>query len=131
MFNLSHLKKRVIHLKFSAPTEPSDFHNLMSFLKDELPNIGPIVLILDTDGQGGFEPEHKRELSLWFKANKQVLKENLFSLIRICSHVSVFTRISSKAFSAAMPCPYQVEDSLANATLLAEKILIKKGFNND
>ncbi len=131
MINLSHLKNRVFHLNFSAPTHSQDFQILMDFLTADLAKIGPIVLILETDGKGGFEPAHKRELSLWFKNNKKYLKENLLGLVRICSNISVFTRLSSKAFSAAMPCPYYVEENLNLATALAEKILNKKGFNNE
>lgn len=131
MINLSYLKKRVFHLNFSAPTESSDFQILMEFLTNELAAKGPIVLILETDGMGGFEASQKKELSLWFKSNKKYLKENLLGLVRICSNVSVFTRLSSKAFSAAMPCPYYVEENIDLATLLAEKILNKRGFNNE
>ncbi len=102
------------HIELTSPRQESDEELFFAAL-DEVLNLDNFKIILEVRGEKSFSPEAKRRLGIWFKENKGILKERCQGLIRVSENAKAKERLSARALSLAMPCPYRVFDNLKEA----------------
>ncbi len=107
MLECTELQKKIFGLKISEPRLPEDEVRLIESL-DAILAGERFGLVLSVEGKAAFTLEGKKQLNLWFKKNRQLLKERCIGLVRVNRDASKLARLKSKALSLAMPCPYRV-----------------------
>jgi hypothetical protein len=96
------------------PKEESDADQFFNFLEEVIAK-DEFSLILITEGSKSFSPENKIKMNTWFKNNKKNLAHRCTGLVRVSQNQTTLSRLSSKALSLAMPCPYKTTNSLEEA----------------
>ena len=113
MVNISQ-ENQIMTIELIAPPDESDFSDFMQALNHLLTNDQFLCLML-SDGSSKFSPEDKKELGLWFKQHKTLLKDKCKGFCRVVSSQTLSQRLSSKAMALAMPFPYSVTTDLNEA----------------
>lgn len=112
------IKEEIYHnvnyLKLGEPRCSDDFNDLMEALNKLLVK-EKFSIIFEVEGPRHFNKEQKRDFGKWFKQNKKLLGLHCKQFIRINNNPSKLSKLSSKALSLAMPCPYKVVESLDEA----------------
>jgi hypothetical protein len=121
-------RNNIVTLSFSFGSSDHEADHFFEFFDSLLDKKSPFFLILETDGASGFNPEKKKQLSLWFKREKRRLERYCLGMARIVPHMSLAEKFSAMAYKKLMPFPYLVTLDKLKALEWIEKISNDKKF---
>jgi len=111
MLDITEIEKGIFHVEIKNPRMVNDEDLFLTFLSKSL-LFNEFRLILSIEGEKKFTKEGRKNLGIWFKANKEELGLRCLGFIRLKDEIIHPNDKKLKSMQLAMPCPYNVHTSL-------------------
>lgn len=129
MFSLKKNSQSIATIEIFEPRDSNDEIKFMDAL-NELLKEDAFGMIVSITGEKHFSLEAKKDLGIWFKNNKEKLREKCFGFIRIKPNEDESLSKKSLAMKNAMPCPYDVKSTIAKAQAAIKALKSESFYQN-